>query len=353
MLSAVITASMAFSSGIPQRMPAVHSSVSIEGRFQALGDGSVVQAYPGVLTRIRFNGSKLVMFVSASTDDVSIDVSQNKKEWEFVALRKGEQSVVLFDGDFGNHEVVVNRRVEAWQGVMTIHWFESDGTGIVPPAEMSALRLLFIGDSITCGASADIRPGWPETGAVTSNGRLAYGKLIASELGAQCHLVSYGGRGVVRDWQANRRTNNAPDFYELALPDDPNAVWDHGQFIPDLVSICLGTNDFSRGIPDQDEWVNAYTELVRKILRDAPESQVVLLESPMFGFDGEGGAKRTALSYYLDEVLRKLNRPNVHKLELGHYPGRPEDAHPVWQEHEAMASVLLPRFRMILDTGNQ
>jgi formate dehydrogenase major subunit len=77
-------------------------------------------------------------------------------------------------------------------------------------------------------------------------------ELVARRLGAQCHLVSYGGRGIIRDWQGIRDTRNAPVFYELALPDDPAVRWDHMRYVPDAIGIlrkrqCVGAYDHADG----------------------------------------------------------------------------------------------------------
>ena len=94
-------------------------------------------------------------------------------------------------------------------------------------------------------------------------------------------FVGYGGRGVIRDWQGIRNINNAPQFYELALPDDPSCLWQQNSYEPDAIAICLGTNDFNQGVPDENEFVNAYVEFIRKIRRDSPNARIFLLDSPM------------------------------------------------------------------------
>ncbi|MEQ9822774.1 MAG: GDSL-type esterase/lipase family protein [Puniceicoccaceae bacterium] len=323
--------------------------VQIEGRVQREADGSVIASFPGVTIDIAFEGEGLDLIVEALQSDLFLDVSVDEGPFRWIPLEEGTQTVRLAEGGSGIHRVRIVRRNETWQGMLRFKSLSLEQGEWNPAPERPERRLLFIGDSITCGSACDIREGGPTEGGFTHNARLSYGYRIARMLDAQVHLVSYGGRGVIRDWQGNRATNNAPQFYERTLADDPESRWDHTVYVPDVVGICLGTNDFSRGIPDQNEFVNAYVELVRKVMRDAPEATVFLIESPMFGLEGADGVKRSALNHYLKQVVEFVGSERVQFLKLGHFPGRPEDAHPVASEHEEIARQLAPSFREALE----
>jgi hypothetical protein len=235
-----------------------------------------------------------------------------------------------------------------------VEGFLPDPAGqLLAPPVLPARKLMFIGDSITCGQSLDIVPGDPLKGKTAhaeeaSNARLSFGKILAQKLNAQCVLVGYGGRGVIRDWQGIRHINNAPQFYELALPDDPSCLWRQNSYAPDAIAICLGTNDFSPGIPDENEFVNAYVEFIRKIRRDSPQALIFLLDSPMLG-DADGKPpKRSVLHAYLQEIAGQINSPQVLLATVSHYAGIPGNGHPTRAEHEAIARELEPQFRQAL-----
>lgn len=329
------------------------SQVQIEGRYASLAEGGICQGFPGVVTRVRFDGSSLSMKAESSSEEVYIDISVDGGENEYLQLKQGVQELELFQGEDGVHLVEITKRTQTWPGLLTILSFDCPDGQFVEPLPLPVKKLLFIGDSITCGEACDIREEFPNNGRILDSGYLAYGKVISRTLKTQCHLISYGGQGVIRNWQGNRNSTNAPIFYERALADNPESRWDHNQYVPDVISICLGQNDFSRGITDQDEFVNAYVEFIRKLLRDAPDAKVFLLGSPMHGFEGEDGAKRQALSMYLDKIIEKVNRPGLKHLPLGQYPGRPENAHPIASEHEAMAEALTPFFAEALGISNE
>jgi lysophospholipase L1-like esterase len=207
---------------------------------------------------------------------------------------------------------------------------------------------MFIGDSITCGEASDVAPGDPIKDNRMSNGRLSFGKVLARRFHAQCHLVSYGGRGVTRDWQGITAIANAPQFYELALPDDPKAAWDAAGYVPDAIGICLGTNDFSRGVPDQVIFVNTYVQFVQKIRRDAPQAHIILITSPILQ-DAPGQVpNRTILSRFLQQVVEQLGSPLVTAYDIAHQPGRPGNGHPTAEQQAKMADELEPAFRSAL-----
>ena len=93
----------------------------------------------------------------------------------------------------------------------------SDGK-LLPPPELSPRKLLFVGDSITCGEVAGFTPGpMAPTDAFFTNANITYAKLTAKALNAQCSLVSYGGKGIIRDWQGGYKTVNAADYYLPAM----------------------------------------------------------------------------------------------------------------------------------------
>ncbi|MGO8837504.1 MAG: GDSL-type esterase/lipase family protein [Limisphaerales bacterium] len=336
-------------------VPAVSPEIVIEGRY-APSNGVIRLGFCGTVLHFRYHGSQLAMRVEASTDEVYFDVGVDGGEPVRLRCRAGEGDYPLLENAATtDHVLEITRRSESWQGTCEIIGLKLGDAGkLLSPPALPARKLMFIGDSITCGAATDIRPDDPLKGKTAhedqnSNARLSYGKILARKLNAQCVLVSYGGRGVIRDWQGIRNINNAPQFYELALPDDPSCLWQQNSYEPDAIAICLGTNDFNQGVPDENEFVNAYVEFIRKIRRDSPNARIFLLDSPMLE-DAEGKApKRTMLHAYLQEIVAKVNSPQVQLASVSHYAGIPGNGHPTRADHESIAKELEPQFRQALN----
>jgi len=326
--------------------------IQIEGRHAVTARQGIGLGFPGTQLRLRLRARALALRLEADNDECYFDLRVNGGTWSRLRSARGLADYPLLAQSTTSEALVeIVRRNESWQGTCEILGFSSDAEAawLELPAPIGP-RLLFIGDSITCGEKTDYRSDDPllassPSRACSANSRLSYGKLLAETLGARCHLVSYGGRGVIRDWQGIKACANAPQFYERARPDLADEPWDHSRYVPQLVGICLGTNDFNQGIPEQDEFVNAYVELVRKVLRDAPGARIFLIDSPIVRDDPLTGPRRAVLHHYLEECQRRLNNSRVSLASVSVYPGIPGDGHPSGTEHRAIAAELLPPFR--------
>jgi lysophospholipase L1-like esterase len=321
--------------------------VSYEGRYALGASRGVRMGFPGIITRLRTDAASVRAAIEASSDDVYFGVSVDSGEPLRIRLKKGANEMVLLEGaSAAKHSIEMVRLGQSWEGVCSVTGFTTVGGILLEPPALPGRRLLFIGDSITCGEGTEPSDIVGKAGPERSNASATYAAQLARRLDAQCHLVSYGGRGIIRDWQGIRATNNAPQFYELALPDDPTAPWDPRRYVPDAVGICLGTNDFSQGIPDQNEFVNAYVEFVRKVMRDAPGAPVILIDSPILTDDCV--PRKSVCRSYVDETVGKVGSPQVTRAWVRHYDGSPGDGHPVAAEHVLMADELEPAFRRAL-----
>ena len=347
LLSAVATAAPLASAS---SMPANNPAISYEGRYAVGSAGAVRLGFTGVTVHLRFRGQGLTLRADASDDDLYFDLSLDGAAPSLLTLHKGVGDYVLFQSDVAaEHVIQLTRRNESWQGTVTLVDFMlvAGGEWLSAPL-LPQRKMMFIGDSVTSGELTAYEAGRDTRAKINSNGRLSYGMILARRLGAQCHIVSYGGRGIIRDWQGIRDTRNAPQFYELALPDDPVVRWDHRRYVPDAIGIQLGTNDFSQGIPDQNEFVNAYVQFIEKVQRDAPQALIFVMDSPMVGDDADRGPRRTALHAYLEQIVARSRSPKVILAPLLHYPGVPGNTHPTGQEHEAIATELEPIVRRAL-----
>jgi hypothetical protein len=119
--------------------------------------------------------------------------------------------------------------------------------------------------------------------------------------------------------------------------------------VPDVISVCLG-NDFDAGIPDEVAYVRGYVEFVRKLRRDAPQSLIILLMSPVIRNQPDGAPRRDVLRANLDQVVKRLGDPRVTVADVGTYPGVPGDWHPDGTAHESVADQLEPLFRRALES---
>lgn len=329
----------------------------IEGRYLQIED-KIHLSYPGSRFRVASNGDDLVIYVTATRPDLMLDMRVENGEWETIALTEGENEIFPFgrpqdyngskwvdDPSTHRWQIDLIRRNEAWQGDVIITGTHSYGILVLPNA-LPDKKLLFIGDSITAGAGTTSRRNKLGEGEAVSNARLAYPRILADRLNAQTHHIAYGGRGLTRDWQGITETNNAPQFYDRILPDNPDHLWDPQNYQADIISVMLGTNDFNPGIPERESWTKTYQDFVTRIRKDYPKAQIFLISSPM-----TGGEKGDALKSYVKAVAESFASPTIQYLEVSQTYGEAWDAHPTAAEHEKIADELEPAFRWALDSA--
>ncbi|EDY83996.1 GDSL-like lipase/acylhydrolase domain protein [Verrucomicrobiia bacterium DG1235] len=321
-------------------LPSTSPNIQYTGRTAIDGDSTRL-AFPGSMVEIAFSGPSLTLNGSVDGSASHLNASIDGVDLPRVDLESGQFNYTFkhYLDPAQPHALRLVRRNESWNGVLKIDsiTLADEGELLAPPTRPSR-SILCIGDSITCGEKSDLIP--PETiGLHTWNAERSYGWMLAKDFDAQIHLVSCGGRGLIRDWQGLSEAPTAPVFFERALPDDSTSVWDHQSYQPDLITICLGTNDFSQGIPEKEAFVSAYIKFVARIHELHPEARVLLISGPWFG---EGDPKKEALNAYINETVDHFN-------ELGQsfarahfftatYPGSELDAHPNALQHRAMAT---------------
>lgn len=335
-------------------VPATDSRLSWVGRTHVDSDG-VHLGFPGVTLTFRARCSRISIELEATTPECWFDLVVDGARLSPMAASEGES--VLEIPEVLNakvaHEIRLIRRTESWQGVVTVKQILFSGEAeLLDPPELPKRKLLFVGDSITAGSGVDkLPPAYPE-GGIGNNANRAFGMELGRRLGAQVHLVAYGGRGVTRDWQGLRDEQiiTAPTFFERALPDDPASRWDHRSYSPDAVTVCLGTNDFNVGIPDEVDWVGAYYRFVARIRQVHPHAWILLASSPILASADtlKARAKATALQHYLDRVsFRSLEEGDerVEVLPVRGQPGTEKDGHPIAPQHLKIADDLEPVLR--------
>jgi lysophospholipase L1-like esterase len=331
---------------------ATSSNILWTGRTLRKADGSVTLAYPGIECRFRVKGVTASARFYAASEDCWFGVQVNNEPTRKIHLSKGDSKVLLAEGldPYKSHTIRLVRRTESWLGVARLNSVETPGTFIAPP-RLPSKRLLCIGDSITCGEKTESEPPDFAKDASTWNADVSYGHILGRRLGVQVHLVSYGGRGVYRDWQGkdNTETNNAPVFFERTLPDDGAHLWSHASYMPDAIIIALGTNDFSQGVPAQEVFVTAYVEFLKHIRTLHPKAFLCIADSPITVGSAERGP---SLTKYLQIIVAERvgqGDKNIAFVPVRYQPGTKVDGHPTAAQHEEIATDLEPTLRKALN----
>jgi len=297
--------------------------VEIMGRVDRSRPDRIRIGYPGVTFRVRFDGPSLRVRVACSTDQSHVSVLVDGGAPRVLRLPKGVGEVSLADGlGAGEHSLELVHRTETWQGVISVLGFlPAAGARVLPAEPWPTRRLLFIGDSVTCGEAIDRGPTCAKDSSWW-NAYLSYGMVLSRALHAQCQLVCYGGRGLVRDWQGKSDVLNAPQFFDLALPDESRPKWEHASYQPDVILVSLGTNDFNLGsgeFPERQTFVSSYVAFVHALRAQYPLAHIVLTEGAIVS-DAERPQK-SVLRAYIAETAQRLGDARVQGRASQPLPG--------------------------------
>jgi lysophospholipase L1-like esterase len=266
-----------------------------------------------------------------------------------------EVPIVINAPSDGPHTVWIYKTTEATTGTVKIKKIVG---GDVKPLKIPAAPLIeFIGNSITCGAAADPSEVPCGTGDYLDqhNAYMAYGPRIARALKVNFVLSSVSGIGVYRNWNSDGPT--MPQVYEkIDFQENTSEEWDFKKLNPRVVSIALGTNDFSGGdgkkvrLPfDSARYISNYVEFIKKVKSKYPSAKIVLLNSPMMS-----GENRTMFHKCLETVKAKVNTlfpsdPSIDIFFSQPMQARGCSGHPNVEDHDLIAKDLLPFFEKLLE----
>lgn len=345
----------------PVLLAATDPRIGVMGR--TVRDGSRLEfGYPGVTLRVCFRGNRLWLTGGSNQGRSHLAVIHEGRQVSELVLPKTNADVLVWEAPawepVGEHCVDVVHLTETWIGVVTLTSFRVEGE-VLPPAAFPERRLLFIGDSVTCGEAVRRKPECSKD-ETWWDAYDAYGPIAARRLDAQFQLVCFGGKGVVRDWQGKTDVLNAPEFFPLAIPDEREWPYALAEYVPEGIVVSLGTNDFNPALgafPARREFVTKYVSFVRALLAAYPAAQIWLTEGAIVSDENversrtgspaetSGAKQKATLRSYLNEVVSLVAVSQVRHLPAQHYPADTCDPHPLASEHASMASDIVDGIR--------
>jgi lysophospholipase L1-like esterase len=325
------------STGVSEPMELIHYL----GRFDLSDPAAPASSWPGSAVAARFSGTGLDVDLHDDGQNF-FEVSIDGAAPTLLATDGGKDTYPLATGlADAEHEVVLFRRTESFQGVVHFHAFNPQGGGKIIPSPLPFKHHLeLIGDSITCGyGNEGMGPGCGFT-PDTENEWLAYGSIAARSLKAEQHVIAYSGKGAYRDYSGNT-SDQMPVLYERTFAENSNVQWNFSSWKADVVVLNLGTNDFAKGDPGQ-AYVDAYAGMVKQIRGHYPEAYIVCAVGSMLG----GGDLAQDIKYVKGVVAaaNTAGDAKVSFVDLGQQDGNANglgcDYHPSLKTHQIMADTL-------------
>lgn len=299
--------------------------------FELFVKGSMASA---VITATNYNSSTLRPCIVVVVDD-------NFDNLKTVFLDKATQEVELMTGnsDVLEHKIDLYKRSESIDSHIAIESVKTDGL-FIQKIENKKLKMEFIAASSSTGYG---NLGSPKSSSKTTENSdclKGFAFLTAQALDADVNIFSASGWGCAFSKWTTPNTASVADEYRNV--DFKSSIkWNHGLYVPDVVVVNLGTNDWSYiNAATSDAEVDARTTTFQqkyiqflKYLHDLyPEAQIVVL----YGLMNESNI------YEITETIvamAKLAIPNLVSIKInGDAQGY--NSHPSVQSHAAIAKTL-------------
>ncbi|MBQ8495301.1 MAG: hypothetical protein IJ465_06060 [Clostridia bacterium] len=216
----------------------------------------------------------------------------------------------------------------------------SDDSRAWPNTDVRPYRIQVLGDSISCGYGSLWDGSETEEITVWQGGDKTFAVRLANRLNAELEIVAIGGIGV-------GNVENAP--YPL-LPnykqeDMYNGVdCDFSLYVPDVIVIELGANDYGNRNPPEVFRNNAMT-LIDFIREQYPDTTIVWVYGMMGGVTYGNNIKQ------LVEYYRQNGDAKIHYMPFALDANEPwgQHGHPGQQTHDRLGDELAATISEIMD----
>lgn len=264
-----------------------------------------------------------------------------------VVTVKKEQKVYTLATELadGEHKLEVYNRTEAGTGTFKLLGLQLEaGKKLLAPPPAADKRILVIGDSISCGYGNEVKGPGGGNPPDKQNGYMTYGAIAARDFNAEVQVVAWSGRCLYPG-------NTIVSLYDQGLAGDGKSAVDLTKWVPQVVVIDLGTNDFRSVKPDESKWTDkdkefmqkwteAYKAFVGTIRKTAPEAHIFIAIGPMWT------APDTVWDKYCKQVVKELNDAGDAKVYYLRFPvqdankdGLGGDWHPTVKTHKKMGAL--------------
>lgn len=346
--------------------------INYMGRIDFSYRKSPMLIYAGSSIRFRFTGSHLSVIVSSFSFDSDIRIGYiiDGRE-DFILIKK--ESLSEFTDNDGLCDISFNRRLASAEfeipvddtgrihefilfkrmggaHLMTFEGlFIDENCDITDQPPLPARKLEFYGDSVCCGSVCEATDYTGREDPENDDGRFnnawhSFSMITSRLLGAQINNIAQGGMAVL-----NGTGYCFPPEYpgletvyrELQyISYYPESRWNFADYIPHVVVIALGQNDYHcEGFPDNDirnpdfrsRWKSVYCKVLSDLMKKYP-SAVFILTTTILCHDPEWDTA-------IDEITDEFSSDRVHRFRFRRN-GSATPGHPRISEQEEMAAEL-------------
>jgi Carbohydrate esterase 2 N-terminal/GDSL-like Lipase/Acylhydrolase family len=325
-------------------------NIQYVGRFDFSNPKKVIFDWAGVSIRARFEGTSCSLRLADHGNEYAVIVDDRAPRLLIPDSAQALCTAVSGLPDSVPHTIIIQKRTEPLVGRGELMGFVLDkGRTLLPPDKLTERRIEFIGNSITSGYGVEGESPDCHFSPQTENACMSYAAITARSLNAEYSLISYSGRGVVRNYGDSNRVslNPMPALYDRTCYCDSGLKWNFSRWVPQVVIINLGTNDFStQPFPDSVVFQSAYTRLIERVRSLYPGVTMFCISGPMTGEPCTGYIKKVVeeqkkmMKRYQDVFFIEINRSIMTDADWGC------DRHPNIQGMAKMAEIIIPTVRL-------
>ena len=256
-------------------------------------------------------------------------------------LDKASQDVVLINGnsDKNEHKIDLYKRSESIDSHIAISSIKTDGIFISKIVNKN-LKIEFIAASSSTGYGNLGSPSSSGKTTENSDALQGFAFLTAKALDADINIFSASGWGCAFSKWTTPNSLNVADEYKYVDFNSKNQ-WIHGLFVPDVVVVNLGTNDWSyinaaTTNDERDARMTAFQKKYVAFLQDLhgyyPDAQIIVL----YGLMNESSI------YEITESIvnvAKITIPNLASIKING-DARGYNSHPSVTSHKEIANTL-------------
>lgn len=324
------------------------NKIKYSGRFDFSDEEKVEFGWAKTSLSINFIGNKVYADIESDGEDYFLVVLDGEIYNNCFPVRERKLYKLVEDIEYGEHSLELVKRTEAFVGTASFYGFELFNGDILEPSKEKKLKIEILGDSISCGYGNESENEFSEYNSIDANGYLSYGAIASREVNAELNITSWSGLGLVRNYDDS--TMPLPERIEWITNKDTTKKWDFSSYIPDIVSINLGTNDFNEHPPTKDRFVEGYRILIDRIRNYYGKVKIICAIGPVM----EGEALNDIRDYVKNHVVDYYNSMgdgDIYFLEHEHQKaenGYGGGYHPSQKTHYIMADELVEKIKTIL-----
>lgn len=308
------------------------------GRFDHRSVVGPRGAWPGVGAKVRVQGDGVYVTIDDSGPDW-LQVEVDGRPTRAVQLEPGVQTIEVRSEKHGTHTFGFFKRTEASVGATQFLQFEPiQGKIVQAPRTRRVLQI--IGDSISCGYGNEGTDPHESFRPATENAYMSYGAIAGRAMDADVEIIAGSGRKIWPD-------NTISSIYDLTVPTDSTSTYDFRGFAPEAIVINLGNSDFSKGNPDEAEWIGAYKGFIARLRNRFPKAMIYPAIGGGMLTDGSSPDRPlSTIRAYLTRLVDSLRAAGDKRIRLIEFDAQQDadgtgaDWHPNVKTHEKMAAKL-------------